>query len=89
MGKLQEAMQREMELKGYSIITIKNYLGHMRRYTIYLGRSPVFAGEVEVKRYLSHLISDQKCSRSHVNQTFILIFTHITKMMPLCTQLIR
>ena len=70
MGKLQEAMQREMELKGYSIITIKNYLGHMRRYTIYLGRSPVFAGEVEVKRYLSHLISDQKCSRSHVNQTF-------------------
>ena len=70
MGKLQEMMQREMELKGYSARTIKSYVGHMKRYTTYLGRSPVFAGEVEVKRYLSHLISDQKQSRSYVNQTF-------------------
>ena len=70
MGKLQEVMQREMELKGYSARTIKSYVGHMKRYTLYLGRSPVVAGEVEVKRYLSHLISDQKCSRSYVNQTY-------------------
>ena len=41
MGKRQEVMQREMELKGYSARTIKSYVGHMKRYTLYLGRSPV------------------------------------------------
>ena len=70
MGKLQEAMLQEMELKGYSPKTIRAYLGHMRRYTIYLGKSPADAGENDVKRYLHHLISDQKRSRSHVNQTY-------------------
>ena len=70
MGQLQEAMQREMELKGYSDKTITSYLGHMRRYTIYIGMSPTQAGEVEVKRYLYHLISDRKRSRSYVNQTY-------------------
>ena len=70
MGKLQEVMQREMDLKGYSARTIHTYIGHMRRYTIYLGMSPAEGGEIEVKRYLHHLISDQKCSRSYVNQTF-------------------
>ena len=61
MGKLQEAMLQEMELKGYSPKTIRAYLGHMRRYTIYLGKSPADAGENDVKRYLHHLISDQVC----------------------------
>lgn len=70
MGKLQELMRREMELKGYSSSTIKSYLGHMKRYTAYVGISPGDAGEVEVKRYLYHLISDQKRSRSYVNQTY-------------------
>jgi len=70
MGKLREVMLREMELKGYSGKTIHTYLGHMRRYTIYLGMSPADAGEDDVKRYLHHLISDRKCSRSYVNQTY-------------------
>ena len=70
MGKLQEAMQCEMELKGYSANTIQAYLGHMRRYTAYIGMSPADGGEVEVKRYLYHLISDRKRSRSYVNQTY-------------------
>lgn len=70
MGKLQDLMLREMELKGYSERTIKSYLGHMKRYTSYLGTSPAEAGEVEVKRYLHHLISNQKQSRSYVNQTY-------------------
>jgi len=42
----------------------------MKRYTGYIGMSPAAAGEVEVKRYLYHLISDQKLSRSYVNQTY-------------------
>lgn len=70
MGQLQDLMLREMELKGYSDQTIKSYLGHMKRYTTYLGTSPAEAGEVEVKRYLHHLISDQKQSRAYVNQTY-------------------
>lgn len=70
MGKLQDLMLREMELKGYSERTIKSYLGHMKRYSSYLGTSPAEAGEVEVKRYLHHLIRDQKQSRSYVNQTY-------------------
>lgn len=70
MGHLQELMQREMELKGYSRQTIKSYISHIKRYTSYIGMSPAEAGEVEIKRYLYHQISDQKRSRSYVNQTY-------------------
>lgn len=70
MGKLQALMLREMELKGYSGKTIQSYLGHMKRYTSYIDMSPADGGEVEVKRYLYHLISDQKRSRSYVNQAY-------------------
>ena len=81
MGKLQELMLREMELKGYSANTIHAYLGHMTRYTGYIGMSPADAGEVEVKRYLYHLISDQKLSRSYVNQTYSALKIFYEKVM--------
>ena len=80
MGKLQEVMLREMELKGYSAKTIQSYLGHMRRYTTYIGKSPADAGEVEVKRYLYHLISDRKLSRSYVNQTYSALKQKLAKL---------
>jgi integrase/recombinase XerD len=70
MGKLREQMQQEMELKGYSSKTIRAYLGHLARYTRFIGRSPVEVGESEAKRYLYHLIHDQKRTRSYVNQAY-------------------
>ena len=70
MGKLREQMQREMDLKGYSPKTTSLYLRHMGTYVGYIDKCPTQAGEEEVKDYLHHLISDQKRSRSYVNQAY-------------------
>jgi site-specific recombinase XerD len=80
MGELREQMQQEMALKGYSPKTVRSYLGHLERYTRFIGQSPAQVGEPEVKGYLYYLIHEEKRSRSYVNQAYSALKLFYTKV---------
>lgn len=70
----QEAMAEERELlrlRHYSPKTEAAYLDWARRFAGYCRmRPPATVGEVEVKRYLSHLAIERKVAASTQNQAF-------------------
>ena len=45
MGELRDRMKMDMELKSFSIRTIKAYLNWMKSYTIHYGISPEKLGD--------------------------------------------
>ena len=47
MGKLREKMKMDLKLKGYSPKTQTAYLGYMKNFARYFGRSPAKMGEEE------------------------------------------
>lgn len=55
MGQLQERMVEDLRLRGRAETTIRTYVGAARGYARWLVRSPVTAGEAEVRAYLLHL----------------------------------
>lgn len=70
MGKLQDRMQRDMELKNLSPRTIQTYLFCMREFVKHHGRTPEELGDEEIKQYLHYLIKEKKASQSKVNQAY-------------------
>ena len=45
-------MKMDLKLKGYSPKTQAAYLGHMKNFTQYFGRSPAKMDEEEIREYL-------------------------------------
>ena len=50
MEKLREKMKMDLKLKGYSPKTQTAYLGYMKNFARYFGRSPAKMGKAEIRR---------------------------------------
>jgi integrase/recombinase XerD len=70
MGRLQDQMKMDMELKNLSIRTRDTYLGCVRKFALYYGKSPNQMGRSEIRDYLHYLLKEKKASQSAVNQTY-------------------
>jgi len=57
----------DMELKGYSPRTIKNYIGHVSNFAKYYNKSPELLREKEIREYLHYCIMEKKLSEGTVN----------------------
>jgi len=70
MGKLREQMKMDLKLKGYSPKTQTAYLGYMKKFVRYFGRSPAKMGEKEIREYLYHLITGKDLGDSSINSAY-------------------
>ena len=70
MGKLREQMKMDLKLKGYSPKTQAAYLGYMKKFVRYFGRSPAKMGEKEIREYLYHLVTEKQVSTSSINGAY-------------------
>ena len=70
MGKLREQMKMDLKLKGYSPKTQVAYLGYMKNFVRYFGRSPAKMGEKEIREYLYHLITGKNLGDSSINSAY-------------------
>ena len=67
MSELRRKMKMDMELKGYSPRTIKNYIGHVSNFAKYYNKSPELLREKEIREYLHYCIMEKKLSEGTVN----------------------
>jgi integrase/recombinase XerD len=70
MGKLQERMKRDMELRNFSLRTIKSYLWWMRDFVMHYGRSPEELGDEEIRSYLHFLLKEKDASQASLSQAY-------------------
>lgn len=69
MTKLRERMKLELELRGYSSKTVRNYLLHVQYYAQFFNTSPDKLNLNHIKQYLHHIISE-KLSDSYVRCSY-------------------
>jgi integrase/recombinase XerD len=62
MGTLREQMQADLQLRGITPRTQKDYLREVSKLAKYFNKSPEELGEKKVKEYLVHLLKDGKIS---------------------------
>ena len=67
MSELREKMKMDMELRGYSPKTIKNYTGHVSNFAKFYNKSPELLEEKEIRDYLHYCITEKKLSEGTVN----------------------
>jgi site-specific recombinase XerD len=70
MGKLQEQMKMDMELRNLSVRTMETYLGWARAFVVHYGKSPEQMGHNEIRDYLHYLLKEKKACQSAVNQAY-------------------
>lgn len=70
MGKLQDQMRMDLELKNYSPRTRSCYLTWMRSFALHFHRSPDGMGDPEIREYLHYLIQEKKASQSGISQAY-------------------
>ncbi len=74
--------EQELKLRGYSQLTRKSYLSHMRHFLDYEGKEAREAGEEAIREYLLYMIDTKKVSRSHHDQAVSAIkflYAHVLK----------
>ena len=62
MSELRNRIKIEMELRGYSEKTIKNYILHVNTFSKFYNKSPKLLGEEEIREYLNYCITVRKLS---------------------------
>ena len=67
MSELRQKMKMDMELKGYSPRTIKNYTRIVSNFAKYYNKSPELLKEKEIREYLHYCIIERKLSEGTVN----------------------
>jgi len=67
MSEIRNRMKIEMELRGYSPKTIKNYILHVSTFSKFHNKSPELLGEEEIREFLHHCITVRKLSEGTVN----------------------
>ena len=67
MGEFQDAMRREMALRGFSPATHKAYVASVRHLVKYVGRSADKIQHDDIKRYLVHLAQERQVAFSTFN----------------------
>lgn len=70
MGRLQDQMRMDLELKNLSPRTRSCYLTWMRSFALHFHRSPDELGEPEIRDYLYYLIQEKKASQAGVSQAY-------------------
>jgi integrase/recombinase XerD len=70
MGRLQDQMRMDLELKNLSPRTRSCYLAWMRSFALYFHRSPEGLGDPEIREYLHYLIQEKKASQSGISQAY-------------------
>jgi integrase/recombinase XerD len=70
MGVLKDRMKMDMELKNFSIRTIKSYLSWVKDFTTHYGVSPEKLGDDDIRNYLYHLLKEKRASQSSMNQAY-------------------
>jgi site-specific recombinase XerD len=70
MGKLQDQMKMDMELKNFSLRTVKTYLSRAKSFAAHYGKSPENMGHNEIRDYLYYLLKERKASQSGINQAY-------------------
>lgn len=70
MGELRDRMKMDMELKNFSIKTIKSYLSWMKSFTLHYGISPEKLGDDDIRNYLYYLLKEKEFSQSSINQAY-------------------
>jgi len=68
MGMLKDEMTRQLRLRGYSRLAIKNYIQHVRDFVRFYMKSPKELGSEEVIDYIEYLTDVRKVSVSYRNQ---------------------
>ena len=67
-NEIIESAEKELKLRGYSRMTRKTYLNHLRHFLSYVGKDPRQTGEAEIREYLLFLIDKKRVSRTYQNQ---------------------
>lgn len=70
MGRLQDQMRMDLELKNLSPRTRSCYLTWMRSFALHFHRAPDELGEQEIRDYLHYLIQEKKASQSGISQAY-------------------
>lgn len=60
-------LQREMELRNYSVCTVKNYKSHLRRFSEFFNRDLKLLSTDDFKEYLYHLTTKRKLGPNSIN----------------------
>jgi integrase/recombinase XerD len=68
MGKLKDRMKMDMELKNFSIRTVKTYLGCVEKFAAYYRKSPEDLGQEDIRNYLHYLRKERNLATSSINQ---------------------
>jgi len=67
---LKQRMQDDLELRGFSPHTHKEYLMRVTHFARYFGKLPDKLGEEEVKEYFLHLTRDKHATYGVLNMTY-------------------
>jgi site-specific recombinase XerD len=67
MGKFHDKMDADLRIRGYSEHTRRSYLGAVRDFVRYCGRSPDQLGMDDIHRYQLHLTGERKVSYACFN----------------------
>jgi integrase/recombinase XerD len=70
MSALKEKMIMDLQLKGLSGETQKQYISHVKIYAEYFGQTPDKLGVNEIRQYFHYLITERKLSKSYINITY-------------------
>ena len=62
MGMLQDRMEGDLKLRGFSPNTQRCCLNCAARFAAHYGRSPVLMGEREIRQFLLHLVKEEHAS---------------------------
>lgn len=80
MSELRNKMKIEMELRGYSPLTIKNYILHVSNFAKFYKKSPDTLGENEIREYLHYCIIKKKlneCTVNYIHSSLKFFYTKI------------
>ena len=67
MSELRERMKMDMELRGYSPVTIKSHINNVSNFAKFYNKSPELLREKEIRDYLHYCIMEKKLSEGSVN----------------------
>ncbi len=62
-----EEIKTELQLKGASELTIKSYIRHNKKFLEFINKDENDVLEQDIKKYLAHLLADQKMAASSVS----------------------
>ena len=57
MSELRERMKMDMELRGYSPVTIKSHINNVSNFAKFYNKSPELLREKEIRDYLHYCIT--------------------------------